>query len=75
MNEKYEDENKREMINLACILDPRFMMKVDSLNEQTTPQHSVYTSPELIKNITLLTKQSDIYSLILTVIPQTSVSL
>ena len=36
---------------------------VDSLNEQTTPQHSVYTAPELIKNITLFTKQSDIYSL------------
>ena len=36
---------------------------VDSLNEQTTPQHSVYTSPELIKNITVYSKQSDIYSL------------
>ena len=36
---------------------------VDSLNEQTTPQHSVYTSPELIKNITIYSKQSDIYSL------------
>ena len=36
---------------------------VDSLNEQTTPQHSVYTSPELIKNRTHFTKQSDIYSL------------
>ena len=35
---------------------------VDSLNEQTT-QHSVYTSPELIKNITIHSKQSDIYSL------------
>ena len=36
---------------------------VDSLNEQTTPQHNVYTSPELIKNTSLFTKQSDIYSL------------
>ena len=36
---------------------------VDSLNEQTAPQHNVYTSPELIKNISLFTKQSDIYSL------------
>ena len=36
---------------------------VDSLNEQTTPQHSVYTAPELIKNITVYSKQSDIYSL------------
>ena len=36
---------------------------VDSLNEQTTPQHNVYTAPELIKNRTLFTKQSDIYSL------------
>ena len=36
---------------------------VDSLNEQTTPQHNVYTSPELIKNITVYSKQSDIYSL------------
>ena len=36
---------------------------VDSLNEQTTPQHSVYTSPELIKNRTIYSKQSDIYSL------------
>ena len=36
---------------------------VDSLNEQTTPQHNVYTSPELIKNITIYSKQSDIYSL------------
>ena len=36
---------------------------VDSLNEQTTPQHSVYTPPELIKNITIYSKRSDIYSL------------
>ena len=36
---------------------------VDSLNEQTIPQHNVYTSPELIKNTSLFTKQSDIYSL------------
>ena len=36
---------------------------VDSLTEQTTPQHNVYTSPELIKNITIYSKQSDIYSL------------
>ena len=36
---------------------------VDSLNEQTIPQHNVYSSPELIKNITVYSKQSDIYSL------------
>ena len=36
---------------------------VDSLNEKVTPQHNVYTSPELIKNIHLFSKQSDIYSL------------
>ena len=36
---------------------------VDSLKEQTTPQHSVYTSPELIKDITVYSEQSDIYSL------------
>ena len=36
---------------------------VDSSNEQTIPQHNVYTSPELIKNTSLFTKQSDIYSL------------
>ena len=36
---------------------------VDSLNEKTTPQHSVYTSPELVKDIKLYSKQSDIYSL------------
>ena len=36
---------------------------VDTLNKQTTLQHNVYTSPELIKNITIYAKQSDIYSL------------
>ena len=36
---------------------------VDSLNEKVTPQHNVYTSPELVKNIHQFTKQSDIYSL------------
>ena len=36
---------------------------VDTLNKQTIRQHNVYTSPELIKNITVFSKQSDIYSL------------
>ena len=36
---------------------------VDSLNEKVTPQHTVYTSPELVKNIHVYSKQSDIYSL------------
>ena len=36
---------------------------VDSLNEKITPQHGVYTSPELVKNITVYSRQSDIYSL------------
>ena len=36
---------------------------VDTLNKQTTLQHNVYTPPELIKNITIYAKQSDIYSL------------
>ena len=36
---------------------------VDSLNEKITPHHTVYTSPELVKNICLYSKQSDIYSL------------
>ena len=36
---------------------------VDSLNEKLTPQHNVYTSPELVKNIHHYSKQSDIYSL------------
>ena len=36
---------------------------VDSLNEKVTPQHNVYTSLELVKNIHLFSKQSDIYSL------------
>ena len=36
---------------------------VDSLNAKTTPQHSVYTSPELVKNISVYSRQSDIYSL------------
>ena len=36
---------------------------VDSLNEKVTPQHNVYTSPELVKNIHIYPKQSDIYSL------------
>ena len=36
---------------------------VDSLNEKVTPQHTMYTSPELAKNIHFYSKQSDIYSL------------
>ena len=36
---------------------------VESLNENVTPQHNVYTSPELVKNIHIYSKQSDIYSL------------
>ena len=36
---------------------------VDSLNEKTTHQHTVYTSPELVKNIHHYSKQSDVYSL------------
>ena len=36
---------------------------VDSLIEQTTLQHNVYTSPEMITNITVYSKHSDIYSL------------
>ena len=36
---------------------------VDTLNKQTMLQHNIYTSPELIKNITVYSKQSDIYSL------------
>ena len=36
---------------------------VASLNEKTTPQHSVYTSPELVKNISIYSRLSDIYSL------------
>ena len=36
---------------------------VDSLNEKVTFQHTVYTSPELIKNIHVYSKQSDVYSL------------
>ena len=36
---------------------------VDTLNEKVTPQHTVYTSPELVKNIHVYSKQSDIYSL------------
>ena len=36
---------------------------VDSLNEKVTPQHNVYTSPELVKDIHIYSKQSDIYSL------------
>ena len=36
---------------------------VDSLNEKVSPQLTVYTSPELVKNIHHYSKQSDIYSL------------
>ena len=36
---------------------------VDTLNKQTMLQHNVYTSPELIKNMKMFSKQSDIYSL------------
>ena len=36
---------------------------VDSLNEKVTPQHTVYTSPELVKDMHHYSKQSDIYSL------------
>ena len=36
---------------------------VDSLNEKVTPQHNVYTSTELVKDIHIYSKQSDIYSL------------
>ena len=36
---------------------------VDSLNEKVTPQHNADTSPELVKNIHVYSKQSDIYSL------------
>ena len=36
---------------------------VDSLNEKVTPQRNVYTSPELVKDIHVYSKQSDIYSL------------
>ena len=36
---------------------------VDSLNEKVTPQHNVYTSPELVKDINVYSKQSDIFSL------------
>ena len=37
--------------------------RVDSLNENVTPQHTVYTSPDLVKNIHAYSKQLDIYSL------------
>ena len=36
---------------------------VDSMNEKVTLQHTVYTSPELVKNIHVYSKHSDIYSL------------
>ena len=36
---------------------------VDSLNEKVTSQHTVYTSPELVKDIRVYSKQSDIYAL------------
>ena len=36
---------------------------VGTLNKQTTLQNNVYMSPELIKNMTIYSKQSDIYSL------------
>ena len=35
---------------------------VDSLNENTTPQNTVYMSPESIRNTHLVSKQSDVYS-------------
>ena len=37
--------------------------QVDSLNENTTPHNKVYMSPESIRNTTLVSKRSDIYSL------------
>ena len=37
--------------------------QIETLTEQVTLQHNAYTSPELIKNITMFPKQSDIYSL------------
>ena len=33
MNEKYENESTKEIINLACSLDPRFMMNYFSEDE------------------------------------------
>ena len=36
---------------------------VDSLNEKTTPLNKVYMPPESIRNTSLVSKQSDIYSL------------
>ena len=36
---------------------------VDSMKEKVTLQHTVYTSPELVKNIHVYSKHSDIYSL------------
>ena len=49
-------DGQAKIANCICPL-------VDSLNEKVTPQHNVYTSPELVKNIHQYSKQSDIYSL------------
>ena len=48
MNEKYEDENTREMINLACSLDPRFMMKYFSENKSYFLRHKITSEGKLI---------------------------
>ena len=48
MNEKCEDENKIEMINLACSLDPRFMMKYFSEDESDFVRHKITSEGKLI---------------------------
>ena len=37
--------------------------QVDSLNENTTPHNKVYMSPESVRNTSLVSKRSDVYSL------------
>lgn len=48
MNEKYEDESTREMINLASCLDPRFMMNYFSEDEIAVVQHKIVNEGKLV---------------------------
>ena len=48
LNEKYEDESTKEMINLACSLDPRFMMNYFSEDEIAIVRYKITNEGKLI---------------------------
>ena len=48
MNEKYENEGTREMINLATSLDPRFMLNYFSEDEIAIVQEKIINEGKLI---------------------------